>query len=192
MANLGAMFDANTIAPESGRGPIPTADYRLMIVDSKETVSKNSGNKMIELTFEVIEGNFKGSKVWHYLNLWHPSQQTAQIAQAQLSSICHATGRLQVTDTQQLHNIPMVCRVEHEAADPAKNKREGNKIASWRSASAAPAGGAPGPGMNAPGAQAPGVNTPSAPAAPPPWGGTVPAPAPAPAATAAPWNRQAA
>lgn len=207
MANLG-LFDANQVKPSEARGgPIPAGEYPAIITDSKEGRSK-AGHPFIELTFQVIDGPHKGALLWHYLNMQHPNAQTVEIARAQLSSICHAIGRLQVTDTQQLHNCPHTIRVTFQKADPSKGReQDGNRIVEWKSRSApaanrAPASGAPAPAWQQPPAAQ--QQFPQQPAAQPQGqSGYGPpqdqqqnyAPAPAsapPAGGSAPWHRNAA
>jgi hypothetical protein len=71
---------------------------------------KKNGH-FLELTLDVIEGPAKGRKLFDCLNLDNPSAQAVEIAQATLSAICHATGKLTVSDSSELHNIPMVAVV---------------------------------------------------------------------------------
>ena len=45
------------------------------------------------------------------LNLVNSNPQTVEIAQRTLSAICHATGKLQVNDSVDLHLVPMTIQV---------------------------------------------------------------------------------
>jgi hypothetical protein len=169
-------FDARNVQPAADMAPIPAGEYPAMIVDSLMKETKDKNGQYLELTHEVIDGPFKGRKVWARLNLVNRNATTVQIAQQQLSSICHAVGRLTVQDSSELHNVPMLIRVEFKAANPADPKsKDGNDIKAWKPLS--------GP-----------VTLPAAAAAPvtyPPAG--MPAPTHAPAAAAAPpWARPAA
>jgi hypothetical protein len=74
----------------------------------------------------VLEGPLAGRKLFDRLNLVNASAQTVEIAQRTLSAICHATGRLQVQDSAELHLIPMVADV---TVKPPKNGYgESNKV----------------------------------------------------------------
>ena len=65
-------------------------------------------------------------KIFDRLNLVNASAQTVEIAQRTLSAICHATGRLQVQDSADLHLIPMIADV---TVKPPKNGYgESNKV----------------------------------------------------------------
>ena len=110
-------FDATNVAPSEDFSPIPVGEYLAHIVDSDVKPTKNNTGHYAELEFEVTAGEFKGRKVWARLNLDNPNPKAVEIAQRELSAICHAVGVLQVTDTQQLHYKPLVIRVDIEERD---------------------------------------------------------------------------
>jgi hypothetical protein len=75
---------------------------------------------------DVLDGPYKGRKLFDRLNLINANPQTVEIAQRTLSAICHATGRMQVQDSEELHLIPFVADVQ---VQPPKNGYgESNKI----------------------------------------------------------------
>lgn len=111
MAQIGH-FDATQVAPREDFSPIPTGDYTAQIIDSDLKPTKANTGHYLELTFEVTEGEFKGRRVWARLNLDNPNPKAVEIAQRDLSAICHAIGKLQVNDSQELHYKPMGIRVE--------------------------------------------------------------------------------
>lgn len=110
-------FDATNVAPSEDFSPIPVGEYSAHIVDSDVKPTKNNTGHYAELEFEVTAGEFKGRRVWACLNLDNPNPKAVEIAQRELSAICHAVGVLQVTDTQQLHYKPLVIRVDIEERD---------------------------------------------------------------------------
>jgi hypothetical protein len=119
-------FNANNVKPDEGRGdPIPNAWYNMAAKELKlEPTSKGDGQKITGI-FEVMDGIFKGRKVYHNFNWVNPSEQAQNIGRAQFSALCHATRILQVNDTQQLLNIPFKAKVKVTAAQggfDAKNE----------------------------------------------------------------------
>lgn len=143
MANLGGQFLGRSVAPDEGRDPIPAGEYLAMIVDSDMKPTKDGRGQYLELVHQIVDGPFKGRKVWARLNLVNANQQTATIAQAQLSSITHALGLQDtpISDSQQLHNRPLVIRVSFEKADGQRRTSDSNDVKGWKSpsATAAPA-----------------------------------------------------
>lgn len=115
-------FDATTVDPQRPRGEIiPKGKYSALITDS-EVTETSKGGKMLSLTLEIIDGPHKGAPLYDRLNVVNISQQAQEIALRTLSAICTATGVMQVSDTQQLHNKPLTITVgiEEEKPNPAK------------------------------------------------------------------------
>lgn len=124
--NMGGVFDATQVQP-NGDGDfsaIPSGKYKSAIVGSEWKVNNAKTGRFLELTLEVVDGEFKGRKLWDRLNLENPSQQASDIAQKTLSAICHATGVLRVSDSQQLHDKPLLVTVR---VVPRKDK-DGNVV----------------------------------------------------------------
>ena len=62
MANLKG-FDAATVEPATAFEPIPAGKYLVVLTNSEQKPTKSAQGSFLELTFEVIEGEFKGRKV---------------------------------------------------------------------------------------------------------------------------------
>jgi hypothetical protein len=118
MAHLGATFDATTVDPAAGFELFPVGKYVVQIVASEMRPTKDGGGQYLWLELDVLEGPLMGRKLFDRLNLVNASAQTVEIAQRTLSAICHATGRLQVQDSADLHLIPMIADV---TIKPPKN-----------------------------------------------------------------------
>lgn len=165
-------FDANTVPPTSDFDPVPAGDYTVMIIDSNLKPTKDARGQYLELTLQILDGEFAGRLLWDRLNLVNASPKAVEIAQRQLSAICHAVGVMNVTDSVQLHNIPMVARVTYVPAEgqyQAKNEVKGYKPVGGATAqpqASAPAA-RPAPANPAP---APQASRPAA-GATPPWAG---------------------
>ena len=126
MAHLGATFDATTVDPATGFELFPVGKYVVQIVASEMRPTKDGGGQYLWLELDVLEGPLAGRKLFDRLNLVNASAQTVEIAQRTLSAICHATGRLQVQDSAELHLIPMIADV---TIKPPKNGYgESNKV----------------------------------------------------------------
>ncbi len=110
MANLNG-FDANTVEPINDFDPIPAGKYVAVITASQFKENKNKTGEYLELTFQVIEGEYKNRLLWARLCLSHPNQTTAKIARGHLAAICKAVGVLTPADSAQLHNLPLVINV---------------------------------------------------------------------------------
>jgi len=110
MADLSG-FNANEVDPNFGFEPIPAGIYTAAITESEEKDTKAGTGSYVQLVFEILEGEFKGRKVWARLNLNNPNKMAVQIAQAELSAICRAVDVMQPQSSEDLHGIPLNIKV---------------------------------------------------------------------------------
>jgi hypothetical protein len=141
-------FDASRVAPSTGElDPIPAAWYIVMMDKSELVPTKDAattGHAYLECRFNVADGQFAGRKLFARLNLRNSNPVAAEIAQKELSAICHAVGIMQVQDSQQLHGIPMKVKVKLKPATAQYSAS--NEISTFKPISFvpdAPAGTAP-------------------------------------------------
>lgn len=109
MANLN--FDAHQVDPSVALDPIPAGKYLAVISESELKPTKTGGGKYLQLTFQIIDGEFKGRLVWARLNLENKAEMTVKIARGELSAICRAIGVMQPKDSVELHNVPLEINV---------------------------------------------------------------------------------
>ena len=145
MANLNGIYDP-TAEAGTDFSPIPTGEYLAVITDSDMKPTNANTGEYLELTHEIIDGPLKGRKVWARLNLVNNNAQAVEIANRDLASIRAATGVANPKDSQELHNKPMVIRVEFIKAGTTKGKktydRDANEIRAWKkNEGAIPTGG---------------------------------------------------
>jgi len=141
MAYIGS-FDATNVEPSAPIEILPPGKYPVQIVKSEMKDTKAGTGQLLALEMEIIDGPAKGRRLWENLNLVNPNPQAQEIAQRTLSAICHAVGRLQVSDSEELHFKPMIATVEVEPEGPDKNgvhRKARNIIKGFSAASGAPA-----------------------------------------------------
>lgn len=120
MAALGE-FDATTVPPAEAFELLPAGRYLAMIVESDIAPTKKNDGQIAKFTWQIVEGEHEGRKLWQNLNIDNPNEKASAIAKRELSAICHAVGKLQVSDTNDLHDIPVVVVVK---VTPAKDGYE--------------------------------------------------------------------
>jgi hypothetical protein len=104
-------FNAHEVDPAVALEAVPADKYIAVITESETKPTKSKNGHFLELTFEIIEGEFKGRKVWARLNLDNPNQQAVQIARGELSAICRAVNVMTPKDSAELHNLPLEINV---------------------------------------------------------------------------------
>jgi hypothetical protein len=94
------------------------------------------------MTFEILDGQYKGRKVWENLNIQHTNEDTQRIAQSQLSALCHAVNVIKLEDTAALHFKPVKVKVvvrEAQGQYQASNNIKGYESAGGAAVAFAPA-----------------------------------------------------
>ena len=122
MAQFGATFDATTVEPNKPFDILPLGRYVVQIVASEMRATKDGQGQYLWLELDVLEGELQGRKLFDRLNLVNANPTTVEIAQRTLSAICHAVGKLQVQDSEELHLIPFVADVK---VQPSKTEGYG-------------------------------------------------------------------
>lgn len=92
--------------------PLPAGWYPVVIIDSEEKETRAGNGSYLQLTLEVIDGEFKGRLLWARLNLNNPNPKAVEIAQRDLANICKAVGVMAPKDSSDLHYKPLAARVK--------------------------------------------------------------------------------
>lgn len=117
-------FDSSQYEPMREREPVPAGTYRAQIIESELKPTKKNDGRYLQLTWQIVDGPYKGQYMWDQLNLQNPNSQTVDIAQRQLTSICRAIGVTKVGDSGQLHNKPalLTVTIKQDAGYAPKNR----------------------------------------------------------------------
>ncbi len=134
-------FNAAEVEPNAPREPVPAGWYRAVISATEEKPTKAQTGSYMQVTVEIIEGEYAGRKVIDRLNLNNPNVTAVEIAQRTLSSICRAVGVMTPRTSQELHDKPMMVKVKVKPGDA--NYSASNEIDDYQpkdqSSAAAPA-----------------------------------------------------
>lgn len=106
MVQLAQPVNCNEVEPAGTFHPFE-GTYLAQIVDSQMKPTKAGNGEYLALKVEVLEGEHKGRTVYDNLNLNNPSEKAMEIAYQTLSAIGHATGVMNITDSEQIHHKPM-------------------------------------------------------------------------------------
>jgi hypothetical protein len=148
MAFLGETFDATSVEPAQPRDNLPPGNYPAQVIESvmKDTAK---GGSMLQLTLEIIDGPSKGRRVWDNLNIKNSNPTAQEIALRTLSAICMAIGKQHISDSEEIHFIPMTVTVAVEVDNrdkdlPPEEQRKRNVVKGYAAATG------PGPVAKAP------------------------------------------
>ena len=117
-------FNASSAPQPSApqRGPLPPGSYEVIIAQSDIKATKAGTGEYIELEMQIVDGEYQGRRIWERLNVNNPNKTAEDIAKAALGALCMAVGVDDLTDTEQLHDIPFIIGVEIDRKDPTRNR----------------------------------------------------------------------
>lgn len=143
MAEFNFNAKAHTPASNPVRSPLPKDIYQAIVMDSTIKATKLGTGQYIELTLQIVDGQFAGRRLWDRLNISNPSKKAEDIALAQLQSLCQAVGVTNMTDTFQLHDRPFSVTVDIDRKEPDRNRIVSYQSAGWAGGEAPRAAAAP-------------------------------------------------
>ena len=112
MASFGHTFDASTVEPTTPFDVLPPGKYRVQLVASEMRPTKDGMGQYLLLELDILEGQYTGRKLFDRLNLVNANPDAVQMAQRSLSALCRAAGKMQVSNSEQLHLIPLMIDVK--------------------------------------------------------------------------------
>lgn len=127
-------FNASEVDPNVGFAPIPAGTYVAQVVDSDVKTNRAQTGQYVSLQFEILDGEFKGRRVFSNLTISHTNKQAERIGQSQLSALCRSVGVMQLTETSQLHGRPLKIRVK---VTKDEKYGEGNDVTGFEAISGA-------------------------------------------------------
>lgn len=143
MAELGGNFDATQVDPSEEWSLLPDGEYVAMITESNMHPTAKGTGSYLKLKFQIVDGEYTGRVLFVNLNLQNENQKAVEIAMRDLSAICHAVNKLNIRDSEELHDIPLVIRVKIKPARIDKttgNEYEAqNEIKAYKKVGAEPA-----------------------------------------------------
>lgn len=91
---------------------LPKGDYQAEVVESDVIPTASGSGEMLKLTFEVTAGDFRRRRVVERFNIVNPHATAQRIAQQMLARLCAAAGLAGIADSEELHGIAVVIRVD--------------------------------------------------------------------------------
>lgn len=126
MASFGHTFDASSVEPTTPFDVLPPGKYRVQIVASEMRPTKDGLGQYLFVELDILEGQYAGRKVFDRLNLVNNNPEAVQMAQRSLSAMCRAADKMQVSNSEQLHLIPI--SIDVKVRPPKGQYGESNSI----------------------------------------------------------------
>lgn len=120
--------DTAEIVANAGSGGlplIPPGDYVGVFLKS-EMKETSTGGQMLVLTGVITQGEHRDTEFTERLNIINSNPIATKIAYETLAKISKAVGLVKIpTDSQALHNKPMIWKIKTEAGKPYQDKVTG-------------------------------------------------------------------
>jgi hypothetical protein len=110
-------FNAAEIDPNTVYEPIPAGWYKVVFTEAEEKPTKAQTGSYLQISAEVIEGEYQGRKLIERLNLNNPNSTAVEIAQRTLSAICRGVGVMTPRHSSDLLNKPIMAKVAVKPGD---------------------------------------------------------------------------
>jgi hypothetical protein len=124
-------FDASNITPDAGYDIVPAGWYNVILEESEMKPTKDGMGAYLNFRFDIVDGQYKGRKLFHRFNVKNANAQAQEIAFKQLSAVGHAVGVLQINNTEMLHNRPLKVKVKVKK-DKEGQYEDSNEIVSFK------------------------------------------------------------
>ena len=134
MSNLTSLNLDPNVQEDNGSGGItiiPSGKYKAVIISDDVRDTKNNTGKGIELTLQIVEGEYTDTILKDWLNLRNQNLEAQQIGQGQLKRICRIVGvAFPPPDTSLMYGKPILLTVTVAPYYKDKTKNV-NKIKSY-------------------------------------------------------------
>lgn len=114
MAKFGFDTSEVDVNAQGSFDPIPAGNYVLKATEAEDKQTKAGTGSYLAVTFVVVEGEFKGRKVWMNFNTHNPSEKAQNIGRQQLVSWATAAGKANASDSDHLIDRKFTCTLDIE------------------------------------------------------------------------------
>ena len=110
-------FNCNDVEDMDVFEPMPDGTQAISeIIESDYTGPNEKGTRQAMVRFEVIDGEYQGHKAYRYMTMVCPSSKVNKngqnlaelIGSNELREVCEACGKASITQTEELHGIPVL------------------------------------------------------------------------------------
>ena len=123
---------------------IPEGQYQAVAVKSEQAKTQKGGS-MVVITFVITHGQHQNTEFLVRLNIVNTNQKAVEIAYKEIANIGKAIGLTHVSNTDQLHNKPLIIEVKNKKQNDWTNDKgeviEGKEASEIKKYHSLPKGG---------------------------------------------------
>ena len=91
--------------------PLPAGWYTAIITESSLKTTKDGTGSYYEFKYRIISEKYKNRGVYMKHTRTNKNEKAVHIGQQQITAICKAIDKMNCTNTEELHNIPLDIKV---------------------------------------------------------------------------------
>ena len=130
------LSDEQYVDDREGFELLPAGEYKAHIIKSSADTNKKETGIILTLEFDILEGQYKGRKIWDRLNIQHENSQAEEIGRRQLRKLVEILGLpLTLDDSEKLHFKPVIVVLKVEKRKD--NGQDANRVSYYKSVNAA-------------------------------------------------------
>lgn len=107
---------------------LPPGEYEVIVTESDLRENSKGTGHFLAITHDVQQPEqFRGRKLWNNITVSHQSAKAQEIGKQQLAQLVKACGFEGISDSEQLHGIPVIAIVKVQKDDNTRNDVKGYK-----------------------------------------------------------------
>jgi len=114
--------------PAMSHEPVPPGRYTVVCEKTDVKPNKKNNGTILSLMFVIQDGEHKNRKIYENLNIQHENPKAEMIGQQMLAGLCRIAEIEHLSNTAQLHGIPIEIMISVQPGDdkyPARNRVKG-------------------------------------------------------------------
>jgi len=108
---------------------LPPGEYPVLIDAAEVKLTKAKTGSFLKLETSVIEGEYKGRKIFHNITLKNPNAKAEEIGVRELATLGQAVAMLAITDSSELVNKAVIVKLKVKD-DPQYGKQ--NEVVTFK------------------------------------------------------------
>jgi hypothetical protein len=100
------------VKADAGFEVIPAGEYPAIVTKSEMKPTKDGTGQRLNLTLQILSGQYQNRIVFDGLNVKNKSAQAEQIGRSQLKALCVAVNVLDPKTSEELHGKPFTLKVK--------------------------------------------------------------------------------
>ncbi len=104
-------FNPADFSAAAGAAVIPSGQYAAEVIDSAKRPARSGDGDFLQLTFQVVEGEYRHRVVWVRLHVGSANETVSRMAKEELAAICCAAGIDRLKNSSELHHKPVLITV---------------------------------------------------------------------------------